>query len=329
MRRVTRAATVAVAATGLLASTAVVAAPAFADSPKETVLKVRLANTPSVGGFCDVRVSLHAGSSQIGNAKVKVQWRLKGNTGWRTLKNITTRSAHSIKVTRKSSKPVQVRAYFGGTEAYGSDWSNLVTCTPKALKAGAKGSSVKAVQQKLKKLRIRPASTSGKYDYNTTQAVFAFQKAKGLKRTGTVTGSTYDKLMATTKITPPSWCKSSTTICVDISQQAAYLKVKGLRYTIPISSGGNYYYYDPQSKRRDFARTPTGNYRVYYKKPGLSNGPLGTYYWMSFFTGGYGVHGSASVPAGPASHGCIRVPRPIEKWVYKSLPVGATVHVHK
>ena len=140
---------------------------------------------------------------------------------------------------------------------------------------------------------------------------------------------TFDKIVATTQMTPPSWCKTADKICIDISQQAGYLKIKDQVYTIPVSSGGGYYFFNPQSKQREFAKTPTGTFHVYYKVPGATTGPLGTYYWISFFTGGYGVHGSASVPAYAASHGCVREPRSIEKWVYKNLPLGSQVHVHK
>ena len=143
-----------------------------------------------------------------------------------------------------------------------------------------------------------------------------------------VTVAVYKDILATKALAAPSWCSAADKICVDISQQDAYLKIGSVRYVIPVSTAGGYYFYDPQSKQREFAHTPRGVFHVYYKVPGATNGPLGTYYWISFFTGGYGIHGEGYVPSFPVSHGCVREPRPIEKWVYNNLPIGAQVHVH-
>jgi lipoprotein-anchoring transpeptidase ErfK/SrfK len=59
-----------------------------------------------------------------------------------------------------------------------------------------------------------------------------------------------------------------------------------------------------------------GRFRVYRKQPGTnSHGMVDS----SYFIRGYAIHGYASVPVYPASHGCLRVPivdaRPIYDWV--------------
>ena len=332
MRSALRGTTVGTVALGLLVSSVALglpagAAPATSTESKATTLRLAVTTTPYVGSACVVSARLTTSEGQVGNATVAVQYRLKGTKAWTTVSNKTTKKSSAVKVERKATRAIQFRGVFLGTPGLKSDLSNTVTCTPKALRYGVKAPGVKTIQKKLKSLLIRPASTTGRFDANTLQAVYAYQKSRILPRTGTVTGATYDKILATKKMTPSSWCKDADKMCIDISKQAGYLKIKGKTYTIPVSSGGGYYYM--QEGVRNFAKTPTGTFKVYYKVPGATTGPLGTYYYISFFTGGYGVHGSASVPTYAASHGCVREPRSIEKWVYKNLPIGAQVHLHK
>ena len=314
---------------GLVTSSLAAAVPAGAADPAPAKSKVRLAvvHTPNIGRTCVVGVTVTTAMGQLGGATVVVDRIVNGR--WTKLTTVTSRKTRVVRVEVPGSiAPVKFRAYTKTTAAVAGDISNFVTCKPKALGYGSASSTVKKVQKKLRDLRIRPASRTGVFDSDTVQAVYAFQKARGMKRTGTVDAKTYTKLMATKKMTKPAWCDAATVMCVDISKQVGFLLINGKRYVIPVSSGGGYYFYNPQSKTRDFAKTPRGQFRVYYKVPGATTGPLGTYYWISFFTGGYGIHGSASVPTYPASHGCVREPRSIEQWIYRHLPVGASVHVH-
>ena len=47
----------------------------------------------------------------------------------------------------------------------------------------------------------------------------------------------------------------------------------------------------------------------------------------SYFIGGYAIHGYASVPTFPASHGCVRVPVPNARSIYDWLRIGDRVDV--
>ena len=49
--------------------------------------------------------------------------------------------------------------------------------------------------------------------------------------------------------------------------------------------------------------------------------------WASYFVGGVAFHQSPDVPAQPASHGCVRVPRYDAKWLDDHAPVGTAVTV--
>ena len=70
--------------------------------------------------------------------------------------------------------------------------------------------------------------------------------------------------------------------------------------------------------------TPVGRWRIYRKTPGYN--ALGMYYSM-YFLRGFAVHGYASVPPFPASHGCVRTPIWFAPGLYSRWPVGALVIV--
>jgi lipoprotein-anchoring transpeptidase ErfK/SrfK len=57
---------------------------------------------------------------------------------------------------------------------------------------------------------------------------------------------------------------------------------------------------------------------------------LGDMWRPKFFTGGIAVHGSASVPAFPASHGCVRVSNSAMNWIWDTwgAPSGTPVVVY-
>jgi hypothetical protein len=72
--------------------------------------------------------------------------------------------------------------------------------------------------------------------------------------------------------------------------------------------------------------TPTirGKYSVYRQEPGSNSHGM---YYSSYFSGGYAIHGYASVPATyPASHGCLRVPIPDAYRIYNWIDIGDTVY---
>jgi lipoprotein-anchoring transpeptidase ErfK/SrfK len=47
-----------------------------------------------------------------------------------------------------------------------------------------------------------------------------------------------------------------------------------------------------------------------------------------YFLRGFAVHGYPSVPAYPASHGCVRVPMWIAPSLFAAHPNGQTIHVY-
>jgi hypothetical protein len=73
--------------------------------------------------------------------------------------------------------------------------------------------------------------------------------------------------------------------------------------------------------------TPGGSFRVSGKVSGWQTGSLGRLYKPSYFNGNIAIHGALSVPGGPASHGCVRVPMTSADWIFAALPRGTAVYV--
>jgi lipoprotein-anchoring transpeptidase ErfK/SrfK len=74
--------------------------------------------------------------------------------------------------------------------------------------------------------------------------------------------------------------------------------------------------------------TPAGTFSVSRKELRSWSVPYSVWMpWASYFTGGIALHESASVPAYPASHGCVRLPAGFARQVYDFAPIGTPVIV--
>jgi L,D-transpeptidase catalytic domain len=96
--------------------------------------------------------------------------------------------------------------------------------------------------------------------------------------------------------------------------------------TLPVSTGSGKWFTSEGRTRR--AITPRGQFTVFRKIAGWHKSPLGMLYYPSFLTQGVAIHGSRSVPARPASHGCIRIPMSAAKEFFDETPIGTVVIVH-
>ena len=63
---------------------------------------------------------------------------------------------------------------------------------------------------------------------------------------------------------------------------------------------------------------------------GMRVSRLGELWRPKYFTGGYALHGSPSVPGYPASHGCVRLSDGAIDFVWSGglAPIGRTVWVY-
>lgn len=184
------------------------------------------------------------------------------------------------------------------------------------LKLGSHGARVTALQQRLVELHYLPrGAVDGIYGMRTWHAVVAFEGWRSLPRDG-VAGARVQTLLRTA-IPPHPWKHLRSALLLDLHRQVLLVVKKGrTARAVHVSSAAPGY------------RTPTGSYHVYRRERMSWSVPYQV--WMPhalYFTGGYAVHGFSSVPAYPASHGCVRMPLADAPSVYAAAPLGTPVLV--
>lgn len=190
------------------------------------------------------------------------------------------------------------------------------------LKPGQCSNDVKRLNRRLVRLRyLRPKEAGRCYGSATMHAVMALQKWEGIGRDG-VYGPQTAKTAAKAKRPHASrrYRSKGKRVEIDLSRQLAFLVTKNgrLKQVISISSGAPGY------------DTPKGTYSVYRKERMSWSVPYQVWMpWASYFVGGIALHESPDVPGYPASHGCVRVPKPFAKRVYRFADYGTPVIVRR
>ena len=171
------------------------------------------------------------------------------------------------------------------------------------------------VEQRLAALRYDVGPIDGAPDGRTTTAVMAFQKVNGLARTGVLTDPVAARIMATQAPPPPMVLNGEPNrIEVSLARQVLFLYEGGaLTRILAVSTG------------TAATPTPTGTFRINRFDPGWHTSRLGRLYNAEYFVGGYAFHGSLSVPAQPASHGCIRLSMSAARWFPDHVTRGMQV----
>jgi len=191
---------------------------------------------------------------------------------------------------------------------------------------GDAGAPVLALQTRLAALHYDVGATDGQYGGQTSDAVLAFQKVHGMGRTGNATPDVLAAVAAATDPAPLVPGGGGNRVEIDIAHQVLYLYQGGaLNRILPVSTGSGHHYCE-KGDCGD-AITPGGSFRVFEKIQGLHVSPLGQLWNPLFFDGGIAIHGEPSVPAYPASHGCVRIPMSATVWFFNQVPVGEAVYV--
>jgi lipoprotein-anchoring transpeptidase ErfK/SrfK len=186
-------------------------------------------------------------------------------------------------------------------------WCTRIT-TP-TLSIGSRGAAVRYLEAQLAGRRYALRGVNRGYADDTRDAVLAFQKVERIARDG-VAGPEVWRALLTARTPRPA--KRGTHIEVDKTRQVLFEVRKGrVVKVVHVSTGAT-------------GNTPVGRWRVYLKTPGYNS--LGMYYSM-YFLRGFAIHGYASVPPHPASHGCVRLPLWFAPRIYSRWPVGARVRV--
>jgi peptidoglycan hydrolase-like protein with peptidoglycan-binding domain len=193
---------------------------------------------------------------------------------------------------------------------------------------GATGSAVVDIQKRLTSLGFWLPGVNGVFDANTQQAVWAFQKANHLARTGVIDAATQKAFRTATRPKPRS--TSGYHYEVNKTLQIAIVAVNGYaKYIFNTSTGSDHPY--TLDGVRYSAHTPEGQFTVIRQVNGNDKSPLGILYRPKYFTwSGVAVHGYTEVPPYPASHGCTRVSTAAIDfiWANNILPIGTSVWVY-
>ena len=183
--------------------------------------------------------------------------------------------------------------------------------------AGTRGLKVLLLQRGLLKLGFATPVT-GYFDGLTANAVNVFRKTNELGRDGYATKTVYAMVLrgeGAYKLRYPSSGTHGKHVEFDWSRQVLVLADRGRPYRAYHVSSGK-------------ASTPTvfGSFRFYRKEPGTNSHGM---VHSSYFIGGYAIHGYASVPNYPASHGCLRVPIPNALSIFNWIDLGDPIHTYR
>ncbi len=190
--------------------------------------------------------------------------------------------------------------------------------------AGKGSDDVRALQRRLAELGYDVGPIDGGLGGRTGYSIMAFQKVEGLDRTGTDNAEVREALDKATRPGPMVPGGAATRVEIDLNRQVLFLwKGGSLARILPISSGNGKAYCVKGDC--DVAVTPPGSFSIGRKATGLEVAPLGELWWPMYFNGGIAIHGSSSVPAYPASHGCIRVPMYAAPTLFDQVDRGTPV----
>ena len=165
-------------------------------------------------------------------------------------------------------------------------------------------------------------------DASTRHAIMGFQKVEGRKRTGSLGAADIEALKFAQR-PQPRFQTGSIHVEIDLTRQVLFLVDASGTVTriLPVSSGNEKRYFD-QGKWQ-VAHTPRGHFRIERKINGVRRASLGNLYYPNYFYGGVAIHGSNSVPAFPASHGCVRIPRFADRSFSAMVNIGTEVFVYE
>jgi peptidoglycan hydrolase-like protein with peptidoglycan-binding domain len=180
--------------------------------------------------------------------------------------------------------------------------------------AGERGLKVLLLQRALLSEGFATPVT-GYYDDATARGVLAFRKTNDLGRDGYAIKEVFAMLMRGQGAYKLRYPRAGKHVEFDWSRQVLVLANGAKPYrTYHTSSGA--------------PATPTvfGSYRFYLQTPGTNAKGM---VHSSFFIGGYAIHGYASVPNYPASHGCLRVPVPNAASIFNWIDIGDPIFTYR
>jgi len=205
-----------------------------------------------------------------------------------------------------------VRAWTQPADGYSqASRATRVSVAVPTLSIGSRGRSVWLLERRLADLHYLLARVDGFYGIDTYDAVLAFQKVSWLPRTGSVNRQVWMRLAGAS--IPRARYSSGTHVEVDKSRQVLFDVVGGVvAHVLHVSTGAT-------------GNTPVGVWHVYSKQAGFNGESM---FDSLYFLRGFAIHGYPSVPAYPASHGCVRIPIWAAPSIYATHGYGTTVIIY-
>jgi hypothetical protein len=213
----------------------------------------------------------------------------------------------------KSAGRIMIRAVHQETPELATLRSKRVRVQVLKPRVGSSGTLVRLLQRGLARLHYA-VPRSGVYDDGTARAVMAWRKVTGQARNFSATSAVLRGVLAGRGAFRVRYPGDGRHVEADLSRQVLALIKGGKVHRVYHTSSGT-------------SVTPTvlGRFRVYRKDTGTNAKGM---VHSSYFIRGYAIHGYASVPAYPASHGCLRVPIPDAWYIYNWVRMGDVVRVY-
>jgi peptidoglycan hydrolase-like protein with peptidoglycan-binding domain len=276
---------------------------AAVSSPVSTLVKPRLNARITGSGTLGEPLTVVAKvvPAVAGEARVRV---------WRGKTLVLNKRAARVRLGTGTPASYRVVVTVAPNEGYVSATRTLSAVVANAsLSLGARGPSVRALEQRLVELRYALTGIDGVYGQDDYDAVLAFQKVNGLPRTGRVDRLLWRRLAGASV---PRARFGGNHVEVDKTRQVLFEVRDGkVVLAVQVSTGAT-------------GNTPLGVWHVYSRVPGWS----WVLWYPTFFLRGFAIHGYPSVPAYPASHGCVRVPMWVATRLYAMNPTGYTVRIY-
>lgn len=192
--------------------------------------------------------------------------------------------------------------------------------------AAINSSMIREIEQALSDLGYWTGPVDGKWDEASRHALIAFQKVEYREITGRPSRKELEALSSAAR--PEAREGGAPHIEIDLSRQVLFMVDGSGRVAriLPVSTGNGEEFTSEGWTRR--AITPEGRFKVSRKIEGRRISPLGVIYHPVYFLGGVAIHGYPSVPARPASHGCVRIPMFAAKEFNRIIPLATSIIVH-
>ncbi len=265
-------------------------------------LRVTTVGTPFVGARFAVVVRLQpAAAGPV---------RLELKRGGRVVARVTRRTSFRRVMRISVAGSVAIAVTTAGSAGYAaaSATTRVVVLRP-SLALSSRGPSVRELERRLRAMHYALQRVDGLFGGDTYDAVLAFQKVNGLMRTGRVDAALWRRIL---HARTPRARYGGTHVEVDKTRQVLFEVRRGrVELVVQVSTGAT-------------GNTPLGVWHVYRRVAGFD----WVLYYPTYFLRGFAIHGYPSVPAYPASHGCVRVPMWAARRLYDLDGYGATIYVY-